>query len=148
MAAAATMVSRDKARTRDPMSRRYPAGPAAEATGPCRENRYCVYLFFGPLPTVRLTRLPFGSRLPARGLCLSTWFLSLRLENFRVMCPTRQCARTIRVRALASVLCTTFGTTQGGLNGGGGGGGARVPSEASVGVVGVVALEAPAPTSS
>jgi hypothetical protein len=49
------------------------------------------------------------------------------VECFRVTLPSRQCRLIKRVRAFASFMCRTFGTTH--LGGGGGGGGGGVEGE-------------------
>ena len=75
------------------------------------------------MPTVRLTLPPLPSFLPGCGLWATTWFFFFALDGLLVTRPIRQCAFRILVFAFATVLPTTFGTAQGGLNGGGGGGG-------------------------
>lgn len=66
----------------------------------------------GPFPTTRVTLAPAASSLLGFGFCESTLPFFLRVVNLFVTLPTRQWARTIRVRAFFSVSPTTFGTLQ------------------------------------
>ena len=78
------------------------------------------------MPTTRFTLAPFASVVPGLGRSLSTRPFFFFVETRRVILPTRQWAFEIAARALATVLPSTFGTTQWRLGGGGGGGGGVV----------------------
>ena len=62
------------------------------------------------MPTTRLTLAPAASSFPGLGFCESTLPFFFRVENFFVILPTLQWARTILVRAFFKVSPTTFGT--------------------------------------